>query len=146
VPLLVSALRHLTVSRAEVAGLEKELVDLRNSRVQHVPPSAWVKREHKYKQDHEKFEHTIGMQRQRIAKLEAEVMVLREGGSIRPLEERIEVRRCAPTRGGGGDWPRAPPACQRRSQSACRLPAPSLTPAAALPPPPPRPRRSWSSS
>jgi hypothetical protein len=91
VPLLVSALRHLTSSRAEVAGLEKELVDLRNSRVQHVPPSAWVKREHKYKQDHEKFEHTMNMQRARIAKLEAEVAVLREGGSIKPLEQRIEV-------------------------------------------------------
>jgi hypothetical protein len=89
--LVYSSLHHLTAARADVSRLAQELVELRESRVQPVLPSAWLKREHKYKQDHEKFEHTVAMQRQRIAKLEAEVAVLREGGSIRPLEERIEV-------------------------------------------------------
>lgn len=98
--LVHSSLHHLTATLAEAARLGQELVELRNSRVQHLPPSAWVKREHKYKQDHEKFEHTVNMQRQRIAKLEAEVAVLREGASIRPLEEKIEVRRALePARG-----------------------------------------------
>jgi len=55
-----------------------------------MPPSAWVKREHRYRQDLEKLEHTVAMQRERIAKLEAEVSVLREGG-VANLEERIEV-------------------------------------------------------
>lgn len=91
--LVRSALHHLTDTREAAARLAEELVELRNSRVQHIPPSAWVKREHKYKQDLEKFEHTVAMQRQRIAKLETEVAVLREGASIRPLEERIEVRK-----------------------------------------------------
>jgi hypothetical protein len=89
--LIFSALHHLTAARGDVARLSQELEEIKNSRVAHVPPSAWVKREHKYKQDHEKFEHTIAMQRQRMAKLEAEVAVLREGASIRPLEERIQV-------------------------------------------------------
>lgn len=55
------------------------------------PPSAWAKREQRYKQDVKKYEHSMAMQRERIAQLEAEVAVLREGGSIVPLENRIAV-------------------------------------------------------
>jgi len=83
------AYKELQKSRETAARLEKELEELKNSRVQLLPPSAWIKREQKYKMDLERYEHTIGMQQQRLEKLEDEVKVLQAGANIKPLEEKI---------------------------------------------------------
>ena len=85
------AYKELQKSRETAARLEKELEELKNSRVQLLPPSAWIKREQKYKMDLERYEHTIGMQQQRLEKLEDEVKVLQAGANIKPLEEKIMV-------------------------------------------------------
>jgi hypothetical protein len=90
--LVQSAYDALTAARDDSVRLAKELTELKNSRVQLIPPSAWVKREHKYKMDQEKYEHTVGMLQQRIERLELELQVLREGSNVKPLEQRIEVR------------------------------------------------------
>ncbi|KIY91292.1 hypothetical protein MNEG_16672 [Monoraphidium neglectum] len=76
------------------SAVQLELEELRASfsRGGQMGPSAWVKRERKYKQDIEKYEHTVGMLRQRIAKLEAELSLYRESGGNPPLEEQIQVR------------------------------------------------------
>jgi hypothetical protein len=81
----------LVAARDDSARLAKELTELKNSRVQLIPPSAWVKREHKYKMDQEKHEHTVDMLQQRIERLELELQVLREGSNVKPLEQRIMV-------------------------------------------------------
>ncbi|WIA41226.1 hypothetical protein OEZ86_004839 [Tetradesmus obliquus] len=88
--LVRSAYEALSAARDDSARLAKELTELKNSRVQLIPPSAWVKREHKYKMDQEKHEHTVGMLQQRIERLELELQVLREGSNVKPLEQRIE--------------------------------------------------------
>lgn len=93
--LVRSAYEALIAARDDSARLAKELTELKNSRVQLIPPSAWVKREHKYKMDQEKHEHTVGMLQQRIERLELELQVLREGSNVKPLEQRIEVRLAA---------------------------------------------------
>jgi hypothetical protein len=85
------AYKELQKSRESVARLEKELEEEKNSKVQLLPPSAWIKREQKYKMDLERYEHTIGMQQQRLEKLEDELKVLQAGANIRPLEEKIMV-------------------------------------------------------
>jgi hypothetical protein len=89
--LVRSAYDALVAARDDSARLAKELTELKNSRVQLIPPSAWVKREHKYKMDQEKYEHTVSMLQQRIERLELELQVLREGSNVKPLEQRIEV-------------------------------------------------------
>eukprot|EP00775_Hariotina_reticulata_P006575 gene6575-6803_t len=89
-PLVRSAYQHLASARDEAAKLAKELAELKSSRVQHIPPSAWVKREHKYKMDQEKYEHTLGMQQQRIERLEMELQLLHDGSNVKPLEEKIQ--------------------------------------------------------
>jgi hypothetical protein len=61
-PLVRSAHTHLLAARGEAAALSRELDELRSSRVQHIPPSTWLKRETRYKMDQEKYEHTIAMQ------------------------------------------------------------------------------------
>jgi cell division protein FtsL len=74
------------------AHLDKELEMLRTGRLfssDHAPPSAWARREDRYRQDLEKFERTVSRQRARISALEAEVAELRAGASIAPLEQRI---------------------------------------------------------
>jgi hypothetical protein len=81
----------LVAARDDSARLAKELTELKNSRVQLIPPSAWVKREHKYKMDQEKHEHMVSMLQQRIERLELELHVLREGSNVKPLEQRITV-------------------------------------------------------
>jgi hypothetical protein len=91
VPLIRSAHQHLVAAREEAARTAKELAELKASRVQHIPPSTWIKREQKYKMDQEKYEHTIGQLRQRSEALERELAVLREGSNVRPLEEKIQV-------------------------------------------------------
>lgn len=91
VPLIRSAHQHLVGAREEAARTAKELAELKASRVQHIPPSTWIKREQKYKMDQEKYEHTIGQLRQRSEALERELAVLREGSNVRPLEEKIQV-------------------------------------------------------
>eukprot|EP00879_Flechtneria_rotunda_P016019 GHRR01016755.1.p1 GENE.GHRR01016755.1~~GHRR01016755.1.p1 ORF type:complete len:811 (+),score=382.45 GHRR01016755.1:752-3184(+) len=88
-PLVRSAYQHLASARTDASRLTKELAELKSSRVQHIPPSAWVKREHKYKMDQEKYEHTINMLQQRIERLELELQLLREGANLQPLEQRI---------------------------------------------------------
>ncbi|WIA20940.1 hypothetical protein OEZ85_005281 [Tetradesmus obliquus] len=88
--LVRSAYEALIAARDDSARLAKELTELKNSRVQLIPPSAWVKREHKYKMDQEKHEHTVRMMQQRIERLELELQVLREGSNVKPLEQRIE--------------------------------------------------------
>jgi hypothetical protein len=98
VPLIRSAHVHLVTAREDAARNAKELAELKASRVQHIPPSTWIKREQKYKMDQEKYEHQIGQLRQRSEALERELAVLREGSNVRPLEEKIQVRngpRCA---------------------------------------------------
>lgn len=87
-----SAYQHLASARDEAAKLANELAELKSSRVQQILPSAWVKREHKYKMDQEKYEHTLGMQQQRIERLEMELHLLHDGSNVRPLEEKIQVR------------------------------------------------------
>jgi hypothetical protein len=82
---------HLNRAKEEVARMEKELHEIRSSRVQLLPPSAWIKREHKYKMDLEKYEHTISMQAARLKEVEEQVAVLMAGDNIKPLEERIAV-------------------------------------------------------
>jgi hypothetical protein len=91
-PLVRSAYQHLASARDEAAKLANELAELKSSRVQQILPSAWVKREHKYKMDQEKYEHTLGMQQQRIERLEMELHLLHDGSNVRPLEEKIQVR------------------------------------------------------
>jgi hypothetical protein len=91
VPLIRSAHQHLVAAREEAARTAKELAELKASRVQHIPPSTWIKREQKYKMDQEKYEHTIGQLRQRSEALQQELAVLREGSNVRPLEEKIQV-------------------------------------------------------
>jgi len=91
VPLIRSAHQHLVFAREEAARTAKELAELKASRVQHIPPSTWIKREQKYKMDQEKYEHMIGQLRQRTEGLERELAVLREGSNVRPLEEKIQV-------------------------------------------------------
>lgn len=91
VPLIRSAHQHLVAAREEAARTAKELAELKASRVQHIPPSTWIKREQKYKMDQEKYEHIIGQLRQRSEALERELAVLREGSNVRPLEEKIQV-------------------------------------------------------
>jgi hypothetical protein len=85
----------------KAAAAQRELDDLRATLAAagSMAPSAWVKREHKYRQDLAKHEHTIAMLRERIDMLEAEVAALREGRGTQPLEARIEVRRAAPAAG-----------------------------------------------
>jgi hypothetical protein len=82
---------HLNRAKEEVTRMEKELHEIRSSRVQLLPPSAWIKREHKYKMDLEKYEHTITMQAARLKEMEEQVAVLMAGDNIKPLEERIAV-------------------------------------------------------
>jgi hypothetical protein len=41
--------------------------------------------------DQEKYEHQISQLRQRTEALERELVVLREGSNVRPLEEKIQV-------------------------------------------------------
>lgn len=94
VPLIRSAHQHLVAARDEAARTAKELAELKASRVQHIPPSTWIKREQKYKMDQEKYEHIISQLRQRSEALERELAVLREGSNVRPLEEKIQVRVC----------------------------------------------------
>jgi hypothetical protein len=45
VPLVRSAHQHLVAAREEAARTAKELAELKASRVQHIPPSTWIKRE-----------------------------------------------------------------------------------------------------
>lgn len=90
VHLVRSAHQHLVAARDEAARTSKELAELKASRVQHIPPSTWIKREQKYKMEVEKFEHTIGQLRSRSDALERELAVLREGSNVRPLEEKIQ--------------------------------------------------------
>ncbi|KAF8062649.1 hypothetical protein HT031_003978 [Scenedesmus sp. PABB004] len=90
VPLVRGAYEALVAAREDAGALSRELAELRSSRVQLIPPSAWVKRETKYKMDLEKYEHTIAMQAQRVERLERELQVLREGSNVKPLEQRIE--------------------------------------------------------
>ncbi|KAI8467716.1 MAG: hypothetical protein J3K34DRAFT_460251 [Monoraphidium minutum] len=74
------------------SAVRRELDELRARAAERglMAPSAWVKREEKYKQDLEKYEHAVSLQRGRIAALEAEVRGLREGGRVKRLEERVE--------------------------------------------------------
>lgn len=95
-PLIRAAYEHLLFARQEASRAAKELAELKASRVQHIPPSTWVKREAKYKMDQEKYEHTISMLNQRIERLESELHVLQEGANLRPLEEKIKVAACFP--------------------------------------------------
>jgi hypothetical protein len=77
------------------ARIEKELAELRSSRScsEAMPPSAWVRREERYRQDLERYEATVAAQREAIRKLEAQMAALREAGGAAPLEQRIEVGR-----------------------------------------------------
>lgn len=94
-PLIRSSYQHLVTARDEADRSAKELAELKASRVQLIPPSAWVKREAKYKMDQEKYEHTVSMLNQRIERLEAELQILREGANLKPLEEKIKVGSCS---------------------------------------------------
>lgn len=93
-PLVRSTYEHLSTARSDASKAAKELAELKASRVQLIPPSAWVKREAKYKMDQEKHEHTVSMLNQRIDRLEAELQILREGANLKPFEEKIKVRAC----------------------------------------------------
>ncbi len=54
-------------------------------------PSAWVKREQKYKSDLENYEMTIIAQQEQVAALERELQSLRDGEQAKALEERLKV-------------------------------------------------------
>jgi hypothetical protein len=108
-------------------SVERELAELREGAgrggasrgADALPPSAWLMRETRYRQDLEKFEATVGLQRARIAKLERDIRALREGASIASLEQRIEVRRGRGGRGQKGRRTRERTGAARSSCHTC---------------------------